>query len=242
MSNQSTLSGDWLTVSQAASALGVSERTVRRRCEAGGLAARLEAGDSGTGGRVWRISPDAVAARPVGQRAASRTDGQAAKNQKQETTARPQFDRAASRPEAGGQTDGQSTLSALIAEKDARIDDLRGQLDAATTRENAARLQIEAANRATAEAHSALREALKMSNRALPEAQSTLESVSSAPAESRAMAAGEAQSTLMSKEAGQPMSGPQIEAERQSEPAQSTLKGRDGSGFRGWLLRLLMKG
>ncbi len=227
--SQSTLSGDWLTVSQAASALGVSERTVRRRCEAGGLAARLEAGDSGTGGRVWRISPDAVAARPVGQRAASRPDGQAAKNQKQETAARSNCGRAASRPEAGGQTDGQSTLSALIAEKDARIDDLRGQLDAATTRENAARLQIEAANRATAEAHSALREALKMSNRALMEpGQSTLEKEMTY----NGFKSDQAQSTLKVETLPpEPMSGPQIEA--------APKYFERSKGLRAWLLKVL---
>jgi hypothetical protein len=119
--------------------------------------------------------------------------------------------------QAGGQADGQSTLTALIAEKDARIDDLRGQLDAATTRENAARLQIEAANRATAEAHAALREALKMSARALMEpGQSTL---THAPSEAAEVASESRQSTLSA-----------------IEPPKYFERSR---GLRGWLLKIL---
>ena len=45
---------EWLTVSQAASALRVSERTVRRRCEAGKLKAHLESTETG---KVWLIDP-----------------------------------------------------------------------------------------------------------------------------------------------------------------------------------------
>jgi hypothetical protein len=121
---------------------------------------------------------------------------------------------------------------------------MAGELVAQLKSENAfLRLQVEAANRTAAEAQAALREALKMSARQLSEGtQSTLEAVSSAPAESRAMAADEAQSTLMSKVAPETISGATIEAARQSKPAQSTLKGRDASGFRGFLLRWLMKG
>jgi excisionase family DNA binding protein len=49
----------YLTVSQAAAALGVSERTVRRRCETGKLAARLETTDTG---KTWLIEGAAIAA------------------------------------------------------------------------------------------------------------------------------------------------------------------------------------
>jgi excisionase family DNA binding protein len=46
-------SSAWLTVSQAAALLGVSERTVRRRCESGQLSARLM---SNGAGKTWLIS------------------------------------------------------------------------------------------------------------------------------------------------------------------------------------------
>ncbi len=44
----------WATVSQAGAALGVSERTVQRRCKSGALAARLE---TTADGHEWRIDP-----------------------------------------------------------------------------------------------------------------------------------------------------------------------------------------
>ncbi len=49
----------WLTVSQAAALLKVSERTIRRRCEAGKLAARLDSNESGS---VWLIDAAAISA------------------------------------------------------------------------------------------------------------------------------------------------------------------------------------
>ncbi len=52
-----------LTVSQAAAALGVSERTVQRRCKRGRLAARLE---SGADGAAWLIDPDRLPTLPTG--------------------------------------------------------------------------------------------------------------------------------------------------------------------------------
>lgn len=48
---------EWLSVSQAASALGISERTARRRCESGKLEARLVATESG---QAWQIAAAAV--------------------------------------------------------------------------------------------------------------------------------------------------------------------------------------
>jgi vacuolar-type H+-ATPase subunit I/STV1 len=46
-----------LTVSQAAAALGKSERTIRRQCETGKLAATLEPAERG---QQWLIEPEAV--------------------------------------------------------------------------------------------------------------------------------------------------------------------------------------
>jgi excisionase family DNA binding protein len=49
-----------LTVSQAAAALGVSERTIRRRCDAGKLAGELVSTESGA---TWLIPLDALGIR-----------------------------------------------------------------------------------------------------------------------------------------------------------------------------------
>ncbi len=48
----SETAGQWLTVSQAAARLGVSERTVQRRCKSGKLAAKLESGEEGA---AWMV-------------------------------------------------------------------------------------------------------------------------------------------------------------------------------------------
>jgi len=53
-------SAQWLTVSQAAAALGISERTVQRRCKAGKLAARLATTETG---QTWEVK---AAALPTG--------------------------------------------------------------------------------------------------------------------------------------------------------------------------------
>ena len=87
----------WLTVSQAAKQLGLSERTVRRRCEAGQLPARFESGEGG--GRAWRIDPEAVSA--GNDRTDGRPDGQAAK---ETVTARPEGASGAASEWTHGQT------------------------------------------------------------------------------------------------------------------------------------------
>jgi excisionase family DNA binding protein len=46
-------SGEWLTVTQAATRLGVSERTVQRRCKSGKLVARRMGDDKGT---IWLVA------------------------------------------------------------------------------------------------------------------------------------------------------------------------------------------
>jgi hypothetical protein len=51
--NEAASTGDWLTVSQAAAALEVSERTIQRRCKSGALAARLVSADDG---QQWQIN------------------------------------------------------------------------------------------------------------------------------------------------------------------------------------------
>ena len=105
-------------------------------------------------------------------------------------------------------------------------------------RENAfLRLQIEAANRATAEAHAALREALKMSARALPPGElgqvgtekadgvQVLAGVTAPNApQSRGSASESPQTGAASANTSNPSKGREIERQR---------------GFRGWLLQVL---
>lgn len=110
-------------------------------------------------------------------------------------------------------------MTALLAEKDARITDLRAQVEAQ-------RLQIEAANRATAEAHAALRESLKMSNRALTEG--AAKPVEIDGNNDRHI---EAQ-VLVADEKRAPETMPQVLAETNAHFERS-------KGLRGWLLRLL---
>lgn len=52
---------DKLTVSQAAAALGVSERTIRRRCASGKLTAELISGESGS---EWLIPIESLGIQP----------------------------------------------------------------------------------------------------------------------------------------------------------------------------------
>jgi excisionase family DNA binding protein len=72
--------GAWLTVSQAAARLGISERTARRRCESGEIAARLETTESG---KKWLINdavlePEADSSGQAAARGAAKTLGGAA--------------------------------------------------------------------------------------------------------------------------------------------------------------------
>ena len=149
----------WLTVSQAAAALGRSERTTRRMCESGTLAATVQANESG--GRAWFIERASVerAAKDAAMRP-KRADVRP--NSKREKSVRPQndaaiIDRADSvRPQVAA-----NDAAMLLREKEARINDLRAQVESQ-------KLQIEAANRQAAEATAALREYLKLQAKALP--------------------------------------------------------------------------
>jgi excisionase family DNA binding protein len=69
-------SGEWLTVSQAAALLQVSERTIRRRCESGKISGRLASLETG---RAWLIDgqrlPKGLGLTTSGQAAATTADG-----------------------------------------------------------------------------------------------------------------------------------------------------------------------
>jgi hypothetical protein len=216
MNSQSTL--EWLTVTEAAAAAGVSEKTLRKRIARGEVEA--EKVTLAAGGWAWRVAP--VRLEAVGSRDGSGLEavGTPAKAVREETG-------------ADVPTDFQPREGSALELPTAFADSMAGELVAQLKSENAfLRLQVEAANRTAAEAQAALREALKMSARQLTEGtQSTLESVPSAPAESRAMAADQAQSTLKGKEAPEPMKAPQIEA--------APKYFERSKGLRSWLLKVL---
>ncbi len=181
----STRDGETFSISEAAAALGVSERTVRRRCERGELAAQMETGESG--GRVWRVDRAAIAERAAksSDRADSvRPDGRAdvrpsvRPHSESENGVRPKraakiVDRAAKRADsvrphltARSNDRADSDARVLAAETEARV--LREALQRereATARERETsdqwRAQVEAANRDAAEMRAALREALR---------------------------------------------------------------------------------
>ncbi len=159
----STRSGDWLTVSQAAAALGISERQARRdakrlktddRRDAGHMAGHDAGHKSGSRPALVRLQ----ALRDVRENAVSRLKFAAPDIQ---TDTVPDT----IEPDAGHMT--VALLSQLQSE-------------------NAfLRAQVEAANRQAAEATAALREYLKMQAKALPEARSSTRSDAETSRENR---------------------------------------------------------
>jgi excisionase family DNA binding protein len=214
--SQSTLSPDWLTVSQAAAALGISERTVRRRCESGKLAANLATTDNG---REWQIEAAAAIGAATAADAAANIGQGADRVRPQNQSILSDVSEAAA---IGAATvEGVSDQSTLVPM-------LREQLADAREMNAFLRGALEARDRDAAELRAALREALKLSNRALPEAgQSTLSS-SNDGGQWRNAAPQQAQSTLTTANTPEPMSGPQIERKPMARRT-----------FRRWLLEIL---
>ncbi len=140
-----------LTVSQAAARLGVSERTIQRRCKNGQLSAHLVTDEDGA---QWLIDPTTL---PTGDDRVPTHSKAPIHSQKDALTP----DKAATLP-TGAAIVPTGTTAALLAEKDARINDLRAQVEAW-------RLQAEAANRTAAETSAALRKALDAMPKALPD-------------------------------------------------------------------------
>jgi excisionase family DNA binding protein len=169
----STRDGETLSISEAAAALGVSERTVRRRCERSELAAQMATGESG--GRVWRVDRAAISERAAksSDRADSvRTDGRADVRPHSESESGVRPKRADSvRPQMTARPNDRADSEArvLAAENEMLRDALQREREA-TARERETgdqwRAQVEAANRDAAEMRAALREAL----RAMPKA------------------------------------------------------------------------
>ena len=155
----------WLTVAQAAAQLGVSEKTVRKRIANGGV--KAEHVTLPAGGWAWRVDASRLEAVGSVREAVGRREGSVTEHLEAVTVEKASVrenvptasNRATELPTAplpSVPSDAPIELwRELLAEKEARIIDLRTQL--------------EAANRTAAEAHAALREALKLGARALPE-------------------------------------------------------------------------
>lgn len=142
--------GETLSITEAAQRLGISVRTVQRRLDAGTLEAAFE-GD--TRRVMWRDTTRQNDA-PQGD---TRHDSDATATTFESDAGR---HRDTPKRDSEGDTSHDMTRQ-LLAEKDARIADLHATVEAQ-------RLQIEAANRASAESAAALREYLKISAKALP--------------------------------------------------------------------------
>ena len=127
MNAQQHAAADWLTVSQAAAALGVSERTIRRRCDKGKLRARLVTTDSGPAWFIDRADVPDVAAANAADTAAIAADTRANVKAAQDVPTAPD---AADAAAIAADTRAADATAALIAEKGARINDLQKQLDA----------------------------------------------------------------------------------------------------------------
>jgi hypothetical protein len=159
----------WLTTSQAAARLGISARAVQKRCANGTLAARRV---STPAGDRWEVEAanlpanlDASRTRtdePIGRepRELGREPNDGLNSKPCEPTREPDANLDANPRTIGREQD--ANTRELIAEKDARIADLRAQVDAW-------RLQAEAANRTASETALALRKALDAMPKALPD-------------------------------------------------------------------------
>ena len=153
--------GGWVSVGEAADALGISERAIQKRCKAGKMRAELVTTDSGT---QWQIAADEIARAPEPVREpnelSSRTDepnepvSERAQTKSGEPTnlTNSEVREPAPEPnEPSSRTSSPEMMAHLMEEN--RF--LRGV--------------VESQARDAAELRAALREALKMSHRALNE-------------------------------------------------------------------------
>ncbi len=154
-------SPDFLTVAEVAARLGISARAVQKQCNSGKLTARRIEAPSGA---HWEIDAAQF----------ERTDEPNARTGERTREPDPpelanfnggNQDQDAANLGANSRTDDPeptNRTAELLAEKDARIEDLRAQIDAW-------RLQAEAANRTASETAAALRKALDAMPKALAE-------------------------------------------------------------------------
>lgn len=153
----------WLTVTEAARRLGISERAVQRRCKSGKLCAELVPTPTG---HQWQIAADALDNEPMCHDSADASDSdsrdtsdiRAATAVEQETTLPTAATATAPTvpiPEAATHTTAPTPGPDAVL-----IEELRDQV-------KYLRSALEARDRDAAELRAALRDALKMSARAL---------------------------------------------------------------------------
>jgi excisionase family DNA binding protein len=142
-----------LTASQAAARLGVSERTIQRRCKSGKIKAELV---TDADGEEWRIDPATL---PTGDAISADTDdkvttapGEPAHSQKEPVTTQA--------PATGADTADRVTPT-VTTRDDARL------LDQLQTENSFLRAMVEQHQRSEAELRAALREALKAMPKAI---------------------------------------------------------------------------
>jgi hypothetical protein len=144
----------WLSVSEAAAALSVSDKTVWRRARAGQLTARKVAG--GRGALVWEIALESTGQKQPANHAANRTEAPESERKQSGQTMRPTGQQPA---KPTGQSDG--TEATGNGDTGARF---MAHLEAENKFLRAA---LEQRDRDAAELRAALREALKAMPKAL---------------------------------------------------------------------------
>ncbi len=167
--DQGVIFESWLTVAEASARVGVSERAIQRRAKAGKLRAKLVEISTG---HQWLISADSIPETTTLGNDSPDDDDNFPQNDAHsgDTSPKPSAEPLPAGPTAAtqattmaapGPDSGDAMAAALLAEKDARIDDLRATIEAQ-------RAQIEEANRNAAELRAALREAQRIYAKALP--------------------------------------------------------------------------
>jgi hypothetical protein len=145
------MSTQWLTVSEVAARLKISERTVQRRCKSGRLAARLETDENGA---AWLVDGATL---PTGAAIAADTDDNVPTGDDKPFKSESAQSVASVATGADKLPTGADTLQSVTRECELLREALQRE------RENADqwRAQVEAANRDAAELRAALREALR---------------------------------------------------------------------------------
>ncbi len=233
MSDEKDVASTWLTVSQAAAARGISERTLRKRIKAGEIDAekRAQAG----GGLAWCVAPMGTEPETERKRDGSGTENRTGsepeaerKPIKHETP--PERKRTGSEMESGPEVSdprtGSGTESKRIAEMRGEIQFLRGV--------------VEAQNRDAAEMRATMRALVAAQTLALTSgtpqvlapdetARETMPQVLAETAQRGEMQREfEAQNSATGKQTAAKQDGPQ-----------NVTTARDGRGLRGWLLKVL---
>jgi hypothetical protein len=191
-------SGGWLTVAQASAALGIGERAVQKRCEAGKINARRTVTPQGA---RWEINPNEITRTPERTNEPDEPKTPEPANQKPETDS---FAVQNHPPERTEPANEPNRTTEREAELKAEVIFLRGV--------------VEAQNRDAAELRAALREALKISNRALVESTST----------EALQGDLSGQSTLIAQVPPVEAKAPQTGTEREEKGNQSTLERQRG--------------